>query len=171
MDYFLCRPIYTYPYTINLTYYDTIVLIMKNTFLIRYLSLCILLHVKLIWCSGLPEIYGGLGGMSAMDICAFFSVWNLFGVVVFQRCMVNWGVYICHGYMCILLYVKLIWCGGVPEICGWLPGGQWHSNNNKNNNKWINVHKLWNLFGNISIVVTLSCCSCSCSACLAQGMS
>ena len=32
MDYFLCRPIYTYPYTINLTYYDTMVLIMKNYF-------------------------------------------------------------------------------------------------------------------------------------------
>ena len=30
MDYFLCRPIYAYPYTINLMYYDTMVLIMKN---------------------------------------------------------------------------------------------------------------------------------------------
>ena len=32
MDYFLCRPIYIYPYTINLTYYDTTVIIMKNYF-------------------------------------------------------------------------------------------------------------------------------------------
>ena len=32
MDYFFCRPIYIYPYTINLTYYDTIVLITKNYF-------------------------------------------------------------------------------------------------------------------------------------------
>ena len=32
MDYFLCRPIYTYPYTINLTYYDTLVLITSNYF-------------------------------------------------------------------------------------------------------------------------------------------
>ena len=31
-DYFLCRPIYTSPYTINLTYYDTMVLITKNYF-------------------------------------------------------------------------------------------------------------------------------------------
>ena len=31
-DYFLCRPIYASPYTINLTYYDTMVLIMKNYF-------------------------------------------------------------------------------------------------------------------------------------------
>ena len=32
MDYFLCRPIYAYLYTISLTYYDTMVLIMKNYF-------------------------------------------------------------------------------------------------------------------------------------------
>ena len=31
-DSFLCRPIYAYPYSINLTYYDTIVLIMKSYF-------------------------------------------------------------------------------------------------------------------------------------------
>ena len=24
---------------------------------------------------------------------------------------------ICHGYMCIVLYMKLIWCNGFPEIC------------------------------------------------------
>ena len=53
--YFLCRPIYTFPYTINVMYYDTIVLI---TFLIRYLSWCILLYVKLIQCSHVPEMYG-----------------------------------------------------------------------------------------------------------------
>ena len=32
IDDFLCRPIYTYSYTINLTYYDTMVLITKNYF-------------------------------------------------------------------------------------------------------------------------------------------
>ena len=32
MDYFPCKPIYTYPYTMNLTYYDTMVLITKNYF-------------------------------------------------------------------------------------------------------------------------------------------
>ena len=25
---------------------------------------------------------------------------------------------ICHGYMCIVLYMKLFWCNGFPEICG-----------------------------------------------------
>ena len=50
--------------------------------------------MKLILCSGVPEIYGGLGvgmGMSAMGICAFYSV-------------------------------KLIWCSGVPEMYGQLGG-------------------------------------------------
>ena len=32
MQYFLCRPIYTYPDTINMTYHDTMVLITKNYF-------------------------------------------------------------------------------------------------------------------------------------------
>ena len=32
MDYFLCRPIYTYPYTINLMYYNKLVVIMNNYF-------------------------------------------------------------------------------------------------------------------------------------------
>ena len=36
--------------------------------------MCILLYVKLIWCSGFPEIYAQLEegwGQSAMGICAF----------------------------------------------------------------------------------------------------
>ena len=32
MDNFLCKPIYAYPYTTNLMYYDTMVLIMNNYF-------------------------------------------------------------------------------------------------------------------------------------------
>ena len=35
--------------------------------------MCILLYVKLILCSGVPQMYGQLvGGTSAMSICAFF---------------------------------------------------------------------------------------------------
>ena len=32
MDYFLCRPVYTYPHMINLMYYDTMVLITNKYF-------------------------------------------------------------------------------------------------------------------------------------------
>ena len=49
--------------------------------------MCILLYVKLMQCSGFPEIYAQL------EEGAVGSVY--------------------HGYMCILLYVKLIWCSGV----------------------------------------------------------
>ena len=30
---------------------------------------------------------------------------------------------VCHGYMCMLLYVKLTWCSGFPEICARLEEG------------------------------------------------
>ena len=94
--------------------------------------MCILLYVKLIWCSSFPEIYAWLEeeawGQSAMGVCAFFSMWNLFGVVVFQRSMIDWKRVmgsVCHGYMCILLYVKLLQCSGFPEIYAWLEEGAW----------------------------------------------
>ena len=32
---------------------------------------------------------------------------------------------ICHGYMCIVLYMKLMWCNGFAQIYAWLEeGGQ-----------------------------------------------
>ena len=45
---------------------------------------------------------------------------NICSVVVFHRSMVNWrrGSW----YMCILLYVKLIWCSSIPHMYGQLEG-------------------------------------------------
>ena len=61
-----------------------------------------------------------------MGICAFFYMWNLFGVVVFQRSLLDcrrvWRS-VCYRYKCILLSVKLIWCSGFPEIYAWLERG------------------------------------------------
>ena len=58
--------------------------------------MCILLYVKLLWCSGIPYIYAQLEeGVGS----------------------------VCHGYMYILLYVKLIWCSGFPEIYAQLEEG------------------------------------------------
>ena len=55
-----------------------------------------------------------------MVICALCYIQNVFGVMVFQRSMLNWrrgwgqsamGIYgLCYVYM------KLIWCNGFPEI-------------------------------------------------------
>ena len=75
--------------------------------------MCILLYVKPIWCSGIPYISGRLqGGTSALSICAFSYILNLFSVVVLLRSMVT-----CRRgpwYMCILLYEKHIGCSGIP---------------------------------------------------------
>ena len=51
--------------------------------------MCILLYVKLIQCSGFPEIYDQMEEQVES---------------------------VCHGYMCILLYVKLNWSRGFSEI-------------------------------------------------------
>ena len=52
-----------------------------------------------------------------MGICAFcLYMLNLFSVVVLHTsmCCLEEGVgSVCHGYMCILLYMKLIGCSGV----------------------------------------------------------
>ena len=52
--------------------------------------------MKLTWCSGILLISGQLagGGISDLCICAFCSMCNSHGVVVFHRTMVNWGVHL-----------------------------------------------------------------------------
>ena len=54
---------------------------------------------------------------------ALCYICNWFSVVVLHRSMVDWRGYVCHRYMSILLYVKLIRCSGVPEIYGRLEEG------------------------------------------------
>ena len=44
--------------------------------------MCILLYVKLLWCSSILYIYGQLEE-EGLGICAFYYMLNLFGVVVF----------------------------------------------------------------------------------------
>ena len=157
---------------------------------------CAIYETYLVWwfSRDLCSIGGGGGGQSAMGICALRYIWNLFGVMVFQRSMLDWrrgrgfnlpwvyvhcaiyetylvwwfsrdlcliggggrgvnlswvyvhcaiyetylvwwfsrdlcsigggvGGSICHGYMCIVIYMKLIWCDGFPEIYAWLEEG------------------------------------------------
>ena len=88
--------------------------------------MCIVIYMKLIWCNGFPEIYAWLeeGCWSAMGICTLCYIWNLFVAMVFQWSMLDWrGVLICHRYMCIVLYMKLIWCDGFQEISAQLEEG------------------------------------------------
>ena len=62
---------------------------------------------------------------SAMGICVLCYIWNLFGVMVSRDlCSIGGGMgSICHGYICLLLYMKLIWYNGFPEIYAWLEEG------------------------------------------------
>ena len=54
------------------------------------------------------------GDPSVLSISAFCYMLNIFGVVVFHRSIVSWRKE--AWYMCILLYVKLILCSGIPYI-------------------------------------------------------
>ena len=69
------------------------------------------------------------GGQSVIGLCALFYIYRSaircakFGVAVFKASMLDcWGVSICHGCMCIVLYMKLIWCNGFAEIYAQLEG-------------------------------------------------
>ena len=63
-------------------------------------------------------------GPSAMGICAFCYMWDLSG---FNGVACIYGPlaegFICHGYMCILLYMKLIGCNSFAWIYGQLAQG------------------------------------------------
>ena len=45
------------------------------------------------------------------------AIYETYSVLWFSRDLCSFGEEefgsVCHGYMCILLYVKLIWCSGV----------------------------------------------------------
>ena len=51
--------------------------------------ICILLYVKLLWCSGIPYNLWSMGVTSALSICAFCYMLNLFCVMVLHRSMLD----------------------------------------------------------------------------------
>ena len=78
-----------------------------------YMCIVLYIYIKLIWCNGFPKIYAHLvegGGVNLPWVyvhCAIYIL-NLFGVMVFQRSLLNWRRWVgstCHGYMCIVLYI------------------------------------------------------------------
>ena len=60
-----------------------------------------------VWCSSIQGIYAQLQG----------------GNLIYAGLL---GVSICHGYMCIVLYIELIWCNGFAEIYDLLEGVNCH---------------------------------------------
>ena len=76
----------------------------------------ILLYMKLVWCNGFPKIFAGLeegvGVQSVIGICALCYIymklnWCNGFPEIYAQLGEGWGS-ICHGYMCIVLYMKLI---------------------------------------------------------------
>ena len=78
-------------------------------YICNWLSVMMLHRSMLIW------------GPSAMGICAFGNIWNLLGAKVLHGSLIDWGS-ICHGYMWILLYIKLIGCNSFAWIYAQLGG-------------------------------------------------
>ena len=69
------------------------------------------LYMKPIWCNSIPNIYARLKGcQSAMGICACCSIWNLCGVMVFQRSMLN-----CRGCQSAM---GICACCSIWNLCG-----------------------------------------------------
>ena len=94
----------------------------------RYM--CILLYEKLIWWNVIPYIYCQLvweRGRCILSIFAFCYMWHWFAVTGFHTSIVNWGVeegYMDSQYMCIVPYVKLLWCNVIPYIYSQLVWGR-----------------------------------------------
>ena len=91
--------------------------------------MCILLYMQVIWCSSFPDIYAQLevgGGVSLPLVDVHSAIYESYLVYSFSRDLLlirGGGGSVCHGYMCILLYMKLIWCSGFPEIYAQLQMG------------------------------------------------
>ena len=89
-----------------------------------YMSMChgyvyILLYVKLIGCNGVAWMYGWLEGVCLPWVYVHSSISETYWL--YWCSMDLWlieGRSICHGYICILWYVKLIGCDGVAWIYG-----------------------------------------------------
>ena len=88
--------------------------------------MCILQCVKLISCSGFPEIYTELEevvGQSAMGIRAFFYMSNFFQVIVFQRSILNWRSGCSQSFMGISAFIYISNLFGVVilqrSMLGW----------------------------------------------------
>ena len=77
--------------------------------------------MKLNWCNGFMEIYaqleeGGGGSIFHNYMCIVLYIYRsamkcaMFGVAVLKASMLNWGVSICHGYMCnIYIYIYILY--------------------------------------------------------------
>ena len=89
--------------------------------------MCILLYVKLMWCNGISEIYCELElwGVHVSSVYVQSALCGTYLVSQYSIHLLSIGEgYIYPQYMCILLYVKLIWCSNIPYIYSQLLWGR-----------------------------------------------
>ena len=107
---------------------------------------CAIYETYLVWwfSRDLCSIGGGVGGVNLPWVYVHCALYETYLVWWFSRdlCSIGGGVggSICHGYMCILQYVKLIGSNGIPYIYGQLEWGV--------HLPYVYVHScfMWNLF-------------------------
>ena len=102
--------------------------VVTQTWVYVHCAICL----KFIWCHGFSEIYAWLEegwGQSGMGICALCNIWNLFGVMVFQRSMLNWrrggGVNMPWVYVNFAIYIWN-WFGAMVFQRSMLYWRGWH---------------------------------------------
>ena len=71
-------------------------------------------YICQVWCSGIQGIYARLtGGLDLAYVYVHCAIYETYLVYWFLRdiCSIGGGRVgsICHGYICIVLYMKLIW--------------------------------------------------------------
>ena len=104
MDYFLCRPIYAYPHTIQVIYYDTMVLI-RNKYFCHQIS-------EVVY---LPWIY--------MDSCICQRERERERER--ERGSIHPLIWYATKLCSLVIYMKLIWHNGFAEIYAQLEEGGW----------------------------------------------
>ena len=77
--------------------------------------MCILVYVKLIGCNGFAWIYAWLG-IHLPWVYVHSAICETYGVWWCSMDLLSFGGSICHVYMCILLYVRLMGCNSVAWI-------------------------------------------------------
>ena len=136
MDYFLCRPIYPYPYMINVMYYDTMVLITNNYFSHQISDLAHLPWVN-VHSSICDTDYREREAMSICEMVKMLKWYHCISRSDMRFCISPYemqcsgvavmyaqlrGVHLPLVYMWIVPYVKLIWCNGLACTYGQLTG-------------------------------------------------
>ena len=80
--------------------------------------MCIVLYVIVIWCNDIAEIYCQYWRVDASSVYVHSAIYETYMVQCYSIHLFSIGVeqYIYSQYMCIMLYMKVIWFNAIPYI-------------------------------------------------------